>query len=324
MRTGSASNGGTRTVPPCFSARDAAASASSVANVTLQCAGPSSVSGWINVTASMKPPGAPSASTLPCRSGLFCVRNVAVAGQLEDREVGIAHRKGFRFPSEHRAVEGGGGPSVARVQLAEVPRAGLVDELCADRSSGLPDRERRAFGIGERGKAARVHRVDRFGEHRSTGCLHLLGRFVRAGDGGVGVPRDRGIGCDRAADRGDVEVMQLRDPVLAPGVIGHAVLALPPEQLAVERGRGLGIGLHRLDPARDAGGVGSPFEHGAPPVSLPFTFLGTIRRKPRHRLSALFGGDASSGCWGRSLVRHRRVSRHDHWRAKCRTGSSRR
>jgi hypothetical protein len=72
IRTQGASNGGTSTVPPSWVAAAAAVSASSTANVTLQCAG---VSRWsspirlIVATTSSKSGGAPASAHRLRRSG---------------------------------------------------------------------------------------------------------------------------------------------------------------------------------------------------------------------------------------------------------------
>ena len=118
--TQGASNGGTTTSPPSSAALSAVASASSTANVTLQCAGTSGWSSAIGLsvaTTSSKPAGAPISAIRLRRLGIALLQEVAVAGQ--PPHLGAAS-EAERLPSEHRAVEGLRALRVAGIEAVEV------------------------------------------------------------------------------------------------------------------------------------------------------------------------------------------------------------
>src|SRR6185369_10958222 len=89
---------------------------------------------------------------------------------------------------------------------------------------------------------------------------------------------------------------------------GHHVLELPPEQAAVERGSGLGIGMGRVDPARDAGDVAVLLAHARAP-SGEWSGNGVklrpiqVRTCPRRRAPDRVSPAAPSGTICRTMTR---------------------
>ena len=181
IRTQGASSGGARTFPPSCSARSAIASASSTANVMLQWAGVS-VFGHEPRDRVLEALGRLDVGHALAQIGVALGEEVPVAGHPPDAAVA-------RLPAEDRAVERLRALGVARVELAEVPGAGLVDELCPLGLLGLPDAEHRAGRVGEHGHAAGLGDVERPHEHAAARVLHGLGGLVGALDRDVGAPR---------------------------------------------------------------------------------------------------------------------------------------
>jgi nicotinamidase-related amidase len=167
-----------------------------------------------------------------------------------------------RDPPEHRAVERLGSPDVTGVQVAEVPCTCFVDDLRADVLLRLPDGEDRARRVREDPHAPGVEDVERLRQRAPAGVRDLRGGVVRTVDGDVGAPH----GCRRRSLRlgthgGDVATVEPGHEVVAGRVRRHLVLELPPEEPAVEPGRGLGVRLRSVDPARDPGRILASLQH---------------------------------------------------------------
>ena len=123
--------------------------------------------------------------------------------------------------------------------------------------------EHRALGIGENGDPSRVEDVGRLHQEGAACIADLRRRLVGAIDPDVDVPGDRRRLTlrRRRADRADVAAADPPDQILARSLARDDVLELPAEQAAIELGCGVGIGLRRIDPARNARDISISLGH---------------------------------------------------------------
>jgi hypothetical protein len=156
-------------------------------------------------------------------------------------------------PAEHGLAERLRSGDVSRVQLAPGEAAVLVAQLGADVLVRLPGADHAADGMGEEGQSAGAG--DRGGreEGHRAGVAHALREAVEVVGVDVGRPRDGLAVAHQRADPGHA-LAALGEERVAAGLLRRAgVDALPAEEVAVERLRGVRVGGSQVRPARGAG-----------------------------------------------------------------------
>jgi hypothetical protein len=159
--------------------------------------------------------------------------------------------------AEHRGVEPPAGLGIGQGGLAPHQRAGLVVDLHADVSSGLPHPEGRALRVERDAQPPTARDVERLGEQRPLILSDHLGGRVHGVTGQVRRPY-RGLALVLAwADAGSGPTVALAHLVVA--VLLAGVGEGPAEHRSVELGGGGDVGDGEVDPAGSAGrpGVGA-------------------------------------------------------------------
>ncbi len=223
-------------------------------------------------------------------------QEIAIALDPEQpRRLRRAHLQWFGDPTEHRTIEARRPVGIGCVQLAEIPRAGSVDELRPAGVRPLPQPEPGAPRIGAHRHAPGARDIGRRCQHPAAVGLHQSGGGVSGRHGDVGRPvAALGLARRWSADAAHRQPVEAGVGVARRGFGRRAQLVGPAEKVAVERHRPVGIGLHDVDPARHSHRVAISCQHVVSFSSLAHSVQHALRnRSPCGRFTTGVGGGAS-------------------------------